>query len=607
MENPVNGITSDPGLEALTRQIEEARDLVAQNRTDEAIGAFTALVEQRPDMTELTAVLCSLLMAARRSDVKPEWIVGALAHRPAMAETFHAEALRLHDEGDLRGASRYLEGLALVAKCEAGILNDLGVVRLELGDTAGAETAFRGALEIEPDHADAQEGLSVVLAETGGTEDAPAVPATGRPDESLVPVAEVPASPAEPHVDDPSVTVTVTPRVSRGAVREFTVDISTDGPEGDFVLSMDVYPEIDPGHPDRHHGYWNLPIALSRTGPTTIRVAWDRDARMVTFDGETATDTWHGPLRDPGEYVVTFVVFDRDGRPIARDHIRQHVGPPRLKSAIWFLTWRCNLRCDYCWEVQRIARGEIEPEPFRPHEDWVTAWNRLLPGMLDITGGEPFLQPNFLEMLEAFDDRICIAITTNLSKEMTSFVQRISPEKVVSMTLSLHPGQKLKFEQFLGRALMLKHRGFNLTVNYVAYPEQLWLIPSYKELVEREGLRFHVDPYAATPHFPYEFSEEEKSFLREHVGGDRASHWFGEVDKTPVLCSGGFEHVNVMPGGEAFRCIGDKVWNRPSFGNIFDEDFALNADWTRCGDYWRCPACDKDKIQVERINGAGRN
>jgi MoaA/NifB/PqqE/SkfB family radical SAM enzyme len=601
----VNSLAADPSLEELTRRVEEARDLVAKNRTDEGISAFTEIVERWPDVAEFSAILCTLLIVARRSDVKPEWVARAIGHKAKLAEMFHGESLRLYAEGDPQGAANYIEGIALAAPGEAGILSDLGVVRLELDDAAGAEAAFRSALESEPDHAPAQEGLAHLLAEPGRKTEVDDLIATiaetpATPEKSEPP-AEAVADSQEPVAGDPAVFVAATTAPSQGAIRQFAVKIQSDGPEGEHVLSMDVYPVQSPGHPDRHHGYWNREITLRRGESTTVEVAWDWSNREVTFDGKAANDTWQGPLDEPGEYAVTFVVFAPDGRAIARDHIQQWIGPKSLKSAIWFLTWRCNLRCAYCWEVQRIVKGELEPDPFRPAEEWTAAWNRLLPGMLDITGGEPFLQPNFLEMLEGFDDRIRVAITTNLSRDMTEFVQRISPEKVVSMTLSLHPTQKLNFDHFLGRALMLKNRGFNLTVNYVTWPEQLWLIPKYKDIIESEGLRFHVDPYAPTPHYPYEFSEAEKTFLRQYVGEDRASHWFGEVDKAPVKCSGGFEHINVMPGGEAYRCIGDKVWNKPSFGNIFDPEFALNEDWTRCADYHRCPACDKDKVRVEQI------
>ncbi|WP_245168165.1 radical SAM protein [Desulfobaculum xiamenense] len=271
-----------------------------------------------------------------------------------------------------------------------------------------------------------------------------------------------------------------------------------------------------------------------------------------------------------------------------------------LKSAVWFLTFNCNYRCPYCWEVQRMERGEFKPEPYVDSARWVEAWNRLCPDVLDISGGEPWLQPGFIDMLEAFDDRIRIAITTNASHDLTEFVQRISPEKVFSMTLSYHPSQRMNPEFFLGKCLLLKKRGFHITVNFVTWPEQMWLLPRVKKMFESNGVRFHVDPYAATPYKKYEFFQREMDFIRYYVGDDRA-HWFGGVDTTPVLCSGGMTHLNVQPNGDAFRCINDKILDKPMVGNILDENFRLNDRWTHCAEFHRCPGCDKDKVQVRKL------
>ena len=153
---------------------------------------------------------------------------------------------------------------------------------------------------------------------------------------------------------------------------------------------------------------------------------------------------------------------------------------------------------------------------------------------------------------------------------------------------------------FLGKCLFLKNRGFHITANFVTWPEQMWLIPMYKSRFENHGIRFHVDPYAPTPYYPYEYSEKEKEFLKQYIGEDR-SHWLGEEGRYPVLCSGGKTHLNVQPNGDAYRCINDKILNKDKVGNILEPDFKLNSSWTYCEDYYRCPGCDKDKIEVKPI------
>ncbi len=399
------------------------------------------------------------------------------------------------------------------------------------------------------------------------------------------------------------------------ATKQFVLNLENAREAGRYELSVDVYPFDNPRHPDRHYGHWNRTLVVEEGQKLSLPITWDLEQRAIQFDGSPAEKSWVSDYNAPGEYQVHFIVY-QDGSRVASVSTRTMLTPEdkpqavnlkleqpsKLKSAVWFITMHCDFRCPYCWEVQRQRHGELKPEPFLEYTRWVEGWNRLNPAILDITGGEPFMQPHFVDMLEAFNPQIKVAITTNISYDMTDFVQRISPDKVFSMTISLHPTQKLSFSHFMGKCLMLKNRGFNLTVNYVTYPEQMWLIPQYKEAIEDAGMRFHVDPYAATPYYPYTFSEKEKEFLRPYIGDDRA-RFFEKVEEYPVLCSGGFEHLNVQPNGDAYRCIHDRTYELPKVGNILDPDFHLLSEWQRCDFFYRCPNCDRDKIRVERITG----
>ena len=248
-----------------------------------------------------------------------------------------------------------------------------------------------------------------------------------------------------------------------------------------------------------------------------------------------------------------------------------------------------------CWERQRQERGEFKPEPYIDSMKWVEAWNRLNFDVIDITGGEPFLQPNFIEMVNKISAKI--AITTNIKQDLTEFVQKVSPEKVFSMTLSFHPTQNLNILHFTGKAMLLSMRGFNITINIVAYPEQMFMIPYLKSHFNNIGINVHIDPYSQTPYKPFEMNEQEKKFVQMFTGADRMNAFIDEV--RPVNCSGGVNHLTVFPDGKAYRCINDKIKDIPPIGNILDEDFNLLPSWEYCEDYNKCAGCNKDKVKVE--------
>ena len=280
-----------------------------------------------------------------------------------------------------------------------------------------------------------------------------------------------------------------------------------------------------------------------------------------------------------------------------------------LKSAVWFLTMACNYKCEYCWEVQYQLQGRFKAHPIPPAEKWAEAFNRIRPGILDITGGEPFLMPRFVWFLEQLDPAIRIAITSNISRDFEEYVNSPAIKKVFSMTCSYHPSQSenkdgQSLEVFTQKVLRLRGAGIqHLTVNFVAYPEQMHLIPELKRHFEGLSIRFHVDPFAMNvPKNPY--TPEQEAFLKPFVGADRLAD---AKQGDNVMCDGGQQHLSIQPDGQAYRCILDKQLtfeNYPNIkpvGNIFNADFALNPGKTFCDQRYRCPGCDKDKVQIERL------
>jgi len=279
----------------------------------------------------------------------------------------------------------------------------------------------------------------------------------------------------------------------------------------------------------------------------------------------------------------------------------------RISSAVWFVTMACNFKCKYCWEVQAQERGEFKPEPFQPAEKWIAAWKRLAPEILDITGGEPFLQPGLVDIIsELGSSGTRLAMTSNLSHPLMEFVRNVSPNHLFSITASYHPSQNgdranpMNVDVFLGRLLFLREFGFNVTVNIVTWPEQIWLIPKWIELFhDVHKFRVHVDPYSSIAYYPWEYTGAERTAIAKWVTeGRKPSEYRGRV-----LCSGGQNHLSVQPDGSAWRCILERQQMLNPIGNIFDESFSLLGERLPCDQSHICPGCDRDKVKVEAIDG----
>jgi MoaA/NifB/PqqE/SkfB family radical SAM enzyme len=227
-------------------------------------------------------------------------------------------------------------------------------------------------------------------------------------------------------------------------------------------------------------------------------------------------------------------------------------------------------------------------------QDWVNAFNRIGPQIMDITGGEPFMNKNLVDIINGLSCKI--GLTTNLSQNILEFVQKVSPSKVVSITVSYHPSQVMTQEAFIGKALLLANRGFNVTVNFVAHPEQLFLIPAARALFESMGLRFHVDPFATDNQNRFEYSDREKQFLAPFVQADREFR-IKDVQKN-VKCSGGRNYLQVDPDGFAYRCMTMHLTHEAPLGNILDPLFKVNKSDAPCSIADLCGGCDRDKVTI---------
>lgn len=226
-------------------------------------------------------------------------------------------------------------------------------------------------------------------------------------------------------------------------------------------------------------------------------------------------------------------------------------------------------------------------------KDWIDAWNRIEGEILiDITGGEPFLQPGFMDIINSLDPSKKVALTTNLTQDITQFVQRVSPEKCFSITASLHPSSRMNVDYFIGKLLLLKNRGFHVQANFVAYPEQMWMIDRFKMTFDKMGLNLHVDPYTPGPTYPYCPSNAEREFLSRHFGDDRDNPYDDEM-KT-YLCDAGMNYFVVAANGQVSPCVSRMYTEDVLVGNIFDESFSLNSEPVVCRTVF-CPGCDADK------------
>jgi tetratricopeptide (TPR) repeat protein len=109
----------------------------------------------------------TLDQAGQRSQARAAWqaILKVVPHNTEAAARLGRLAW---EDGDLAGASTLLERAAAGSDdAPPSLWFDLGLVRQDLHDHGGSAAAYRKAIEIKPDHAEAALNLGVVLQELG--------------------------------------------------------------------------------------------------------------------------------------------------------------------------------------------------------------------------------------------------------------------------------------------------------------------------------------------------------------------------------------------------------------------------------------------------------
>lgn len=243
----------------------------------------------------------------------------------------------------------------------------------------------------------------------------------------------------------------------------------------------------------------------------------------------------------------------------------------------WDIHYKCNFRCPYCWFYTGWAEAARRNIYLKP-EEWIVHWGNIYNkyGLvhIEITGGEPFIYPHFIQLVKELSRIHTVKITTNMSGDIETFVKEISPERV-NLDLNFHP-LFADADEFLKKVLLLKGAGFKAGVCYLAYPPQMKQMDGFRRRFEEAGINFALAAFWGEyrgRRYPEAYTEEEKELIRPFLGEiDRVVYHLNAQSPKGKLCNAGYKYAVVQADGNVVRCgqIADKF-----IGNIMDKDFHL--------------------------------
>jgi len=130
----------------------EGRELLEQNRLEEAVQAFLELTELDPKNHQGYSYLAKTYRSLGQVDVAIAYIRRAMELAPGAAEYPYLLSLFLKDRGDLPGALTAARRAIALGPDNSYLHNALGVILSEAGDARGALAAFQAAAKLDPDN-----------------------------------------------------------------------------------------------------------------------------------------------------------------------------------------------------------------------------------------------------------------------------------------------------------------------------------------------------------------------------------------------------------------------------------------------------------------------
>jgi radical SAM protein with 4Fe4S-binding SPASM domain len=278
----------------------------------------------------------------------------------------------------------------------------------------------------------------------------------------------------------------------------------------------------------------------------------------------------------------------------------RHANPEHLLLQ-WHITDKCNLRCQHCYQEDYREQGVGFAQLLGILDQYEMLLAALseqggrVRGHINITGGEPFVRGDFLQLLkEIRTRRIPFAILSNgllIDRATARFLKGLSPSFI---QVSLEGSQarhdairgKGNYEQVLNCLRILHGVGIRTLVSFTAHQQNFREFPLVAEVCQRYGVsRLWSDrliPAGAANRSDNESlsPEETKEFFaimsaqatkragRRKRGGiamHRALQFLLSGGK-PYRCNAGHGLITVLPDGTVLPCRRLPI----SAGNIFE-------------------------------------
>ncbi|MBN2344063.1 MAG: radical SAM protein [Deltaproteobacteria bacterium] len=259
----------------------------------------------------------------------------------------------------------------------------------------------------------------------------------------------------------------------------------------------------------------------------------------------------------------------------------------------------CNYHCEYCSgpRVKKsLRRGRTKEDAdtvIRFFQQTEKTW------LLGLSGGEPTIHPHFYHFVNSLKSDHFFYMFSNLSFDVTQFMNSVPADRVQYLKLSLHP--KGDMDLFFENFSTLHRNGYNPVAIMVSAPGEFDRAKHLAEFCGKNEFPFTFSvmegPYRGK-NYPAEYTETERRFVESYTlePGNLIrliSKTSGGMNTFNLSCdAGSSSFVLDMETGVIQRCESDKT----VFGNVYEGTFAPNTRAANCPVINGCVGYDRNMM-----------
>jgi MoaA/NifB/PqqE/SkfB family radical SAM enzyme len=286
-------------------------------------------------------------------------------------------------------------------------------------------------------------------------------------------------------------------------------------------------------------------------------------------------------------------------------------------EADWHLLHTCNFRCEYCFCSPELLGRKLHT--YASPQIWTAAFEATgMRWLIHMTGGEPTIYPEFVELCEGLTRAHMISLNTNLSNPcIKEFARRIDPKHVSFINAGFHAEEREArqgVERYFDHARCLQDSGFRIITTVVATPPVVARFAEFQAQFAAHGLwlapKVLRGEYRGR-RYPQGYSPADRASLRSAIIRAR-EHYQSRLDwpgargwpSIDVLsddellasmpsfggqpCSAGMKFVGIAPNGDVHRCS-----KKTLLGNLLLGTLRLRSGPTPCDTTYCVYFCKK--------------